>query len=44
MILCHKVVPLLSDNSGRMMSNTYCMKEINHAGKCEELKKKEDDK
>jgi hypothetical protein len=34
MILCQKVIPTIVDEHGRMLSNTYCMEPIGHAGKC----------
>jgi len=39
MILCHKIVPLAYDDNGRMVSNTYCMKQLSHPGPCEGSKK-----
>ena len=34
MILCQKLIPLVCDDNGRMRSNTYCMRETGHTGKC----------
>lgn len=41
-LLCHKVVPITTDENGRLVSNTYCMKPAGHKGKCEEVKVEED--
>ena len=34
MILCHKAVPTVVDEHGRLISNTYCMESNGHEGKC----------
>lgn len=32
--VCQLLIPLQSDEKGRLQSNTYCMRPAGHEGKC----------